>query len=139
VAKAMALTGPLTWNDTSAGTVSAQPALLGDVVVARKDVLSSYHLAVTVDDAAQEVTHIIRGRDLFEATHIHRLLQALLGLPAPIYQHHPLIFGADGNRLAKRSSALSLASLRASGMEGRALADQLRNGHLPFGFALQEG
>ena len=104
-------------------------------MLARKDAPSSYHLAVTIDDAAQGVTHVVRGADLFAATHIHRLLQALLGLPTPIYRHHPLLTDADGDRLAKRAGAPSLEALRLGGMDGRALADDLRAGRLPTGFS----
>jgi len=89
--------------------------LLGDVVVARKDVPASYHLAVTVDDALQGVTLVTRGADLFAATPIHRLLQALLGLPTPVYRHHPLLTDASGRRLAKRDRALTVRAMRAAG------------------------
>jgi glutamyl-Q tRNA(Asp) synthetase len=85
------------------------------VVLARKDVPASYHLAVTVDDALQGVTLVTRGEDLFEATHIHRLLQALLGLPTPHYHHHPLIAGPDGRRFAKRDQSLTIRALREAG------------------------
>ncbi|RYY46201.1 MAG: tRNA glutamyl-Q(34) synthetase GluQRS [Sphingomonadales bacterium] len=123
----------LVWHDADAGWVAATPASAGDVVLARKDAPASYHLAVTVDDAAQGVTHVIRGKDLFEATHVHRLLQALLGLPTPEYRHHDLLTGADGERLAKRHGAPTLEALRLAGQDGRALANQLRAGHLPVG------
>ena len=102
VARALALTGPLTWEDEAAGTVAADPLALGDVVLARKDAPTSYHLAVTVDDAAQGVTLVTRGADLFASTHVHRLLQALLGLPVPRYCHHALVTDASGRRYAKR-------------------------------------
>ena len=118
----------LTWHDAVAGTVVADPAAQGDVIVARKDAPASYHLAVTVDDVAQGVTDIVRGVDLFEATHIHRLLQALLALPTPRYHHHPLIRDAAGKRLAKRSGAPTLAARRAAGEDGLALAARLRAG-----------
>ena len=136
MARAVALAGPLDWHDELAGVQRADPLAAGDVVLARKDAPASYHLAVVVDDAFQRVTHIVRGRDLFEATHVHRLLQQLLGLPTPIYRHHPLLRGADGARLAKRTGAPSLASLRDAGMDGRVLADDLRAGRLPIGFTL---
>ena len=97
-ASALELTGPLAWRDVRAGTVRAQPELLGDVVLARKDAPTSYHLAVTVDDALQGVTLVTRGEDLFHATHVHRLLQALLGFATPRYYHHNLI--ADFDRAA---------------------------------------
>jgi glutamyl-Q tRNA(Asp) synthetase len=112
VGKALALTGPLTWEDSRAGTVEADPLSLGDVVLARKDVPTSYHLAVTVDDHLQSVTLITRGEDLFHATHIHRLIQALLGLRTPRYYHHNLIADSSGQRLAKRNRAITLRHLR---------------------------
>jgi glutamyl-Q tRNA(Asp) synthetase len=115
VGRALALTGPLTWSDLRAGSTRARPELLGDVVLARKDVPSSYHLAVTLDDAAQAVTLVTRGEDLFQATHIHRLLQALLELPTPRYYHHNLIADSTGLRLAKRNRAVTLRTLRQSG------------------------
>jgi glutamyl-Q tRNA(Asp) synthetase len=129
--------GRLQWYDELAGVQRADPAVFGDVVLARKDAPSSYHLAVTVDDAAQGVTHVVRGRDLFAATHIHRLLQALLGLPTAIYRHHALLTDANGNRLAKRNGAPTLESLRLAGVDGSALADDLRRGRLPSGFLAQ--
>ncbi len=135
VAGAITRAGPLVWHDSFAGTVIADPASHGDVVLARKDAPASYHLAVTVDDAAQGVTHVVRGRDLFESTHVHRLLQALLDLPTPEYRHHDLLTGPDGERLAKRHGAPTLADLRAEGMDGTGLAAILRGGQLPIGFA----
>jgi glutamyl-Q tRNA(Asp) synthetase len=138
VAKALAsLPGDdLSWHDARAGRQSAAPHLHDDVVLARKDAPASYHLAVTVDDAAQRVTHIVRGVDLFEATHVHRLLQALLGLPTPEYHHHALLAAEDGSRLAKRHGAPTLEAMRLGGQDGRALADALRNGRLPVGIAV---
>lgn len=115
VARALAITGPLTWRDLRAGVVPAEPEAHGDVVLARKDVPSSYHLAVTVDDAEQGVTLVTRGEDLFHATHVHRLLQALLGLPQPRYYHHNLIADSNGLRLAKRNRAMTLRTLRQFG------------------------
>jgi glutamyl-Q tRNA(Asp) synthetase len=118
--RAMALTGALAWVEESGGTpcrVLAAPELLGDVVLARKDMPASYHLAVTVDDASQGVTLVTRGDDLAPATHIHRLLQALLGLPTPNYRHHALLRDASGRRLAKRDRALSIRAMRAIGIE----------------------
>lgn len=125
MAAATALAGHLTWHDRTAGKVVAQPEAFGDVVLARKDTPTSYHLAVTVDDALQEVTLVTRGEDLFPATHVHRLLQALLDLPVPAYAHHRLLTDASGRRFAKRDKALTVASLRESGRspaEVRALA-----------------
>jgi len=125
IAKASAMAGPLTWHDRGRGTVTADPAQFGDVVLARKDVPTSYHLAVTVDDAMQEVNLVSRGEDLFAATHVHRLLQALLGLPVPDYAHHRLLTDGEGRRYAKRDRALTLRALRQTGRsaaEVRAMA-----------------
>ena len=97
------------------GRVDATPEIHGDVVLARKDVPTSYHLAVTVDDALQGITLVTRGEDLFPATHVHRLLQALLDLPTPDYRHHPLVTDDTGRRLAKRDKAETLRALRAAG------------------------
>ncbi|MBW8811998.1 MAG: tRNA glutamyl-Q(34) synthetase GluQRS [Caulobacterales bacterium] len=107
------------------GIVPARPQLGGDVVLARKDVGVAYHLAVVVDDALQGMTHVIRGQDLFEATHVQRLLQALLGLPAPVYRHHRLLTGPDGKRFAKRDRAETLRSLREQGMSASDLRKEL--------------
>lgn len=107
---------PLEWIDLSQGPQQAQPELFGDVVLVRKDIGCSYHLAVVCDDALQGVTRVTRGMDLFEATHIHRLLQALLKLPVPEYHHHILIEDSSGKRLAKRNSAETLRSLRERGV-----------------------
>lgn len=115
----------LTFTDETEGLVSARPELGGDVVLARKDVGVAYHLAVTVDDALQGITHVIRGVDLFDATHVQRLLQALLGLPTPAYAHHPLLVGPDGKRLAKRDKAETLRSLRERGMSPGDLRKEL--------------
>jgi glutamyl-Q tRNA(Asp) synthetase len=114
-AAAAALAGPLSWQEEGRGTVAVEPATLGDAVLARKEVAASYHLAVTVDDALQGITLVTRGEDLFPATHLHRLLQALLGLAAPRYRHHMLLTGADGRRLAKRDGSLTIRALRAAG------------------------
>ena len=135
VARAAAEAGPLTWRD-GVTQVQAEPRTFGDVVLARKDAPVSYHLAVTVDDAAQGVTDVVRGRDLYFATHVHRLLQALLGLPTPAYHHHPLLADAAGRRLAKRSGAPSLAALREAGTDpGRLMAD-LRMSQVPGGYSV---
>jgi len=126
MAAALAVTGALRWEDARAGTVCADPGAQGDVVLARKDAPASYHLAVTLDDAAQGVTDVVRGDDLFAATDVHRLLQALLGLPTPRYHHHPLMLGADGERLAKRTGAPSLAAMRERGEDGPKVAAGVR-------------
>lgn len=115
----------LSFTEEGEGLVAARPELGGDVVLARKDVGVAYHLAVVVDDALQDITHVIRGRDLFEATHMQRLLQALLDLPTPVYRHHRLLTGADGKRFAKRDRAETLRSLREQGMTGADLREEL--------------
>ncbi len=115
MAKATAQAGPLSWSDAERGTIVAQPELFGDVVLARKETPTSYHLAVTVDDALQQVTLVTRGEDLFAATHVHRLLQALLDLPVPAWHHHRLLTDPAGRRLAKRARALTIAALRDAG------------------------
>lgn len=128
----------LMWHDATAGWIAADPLPQGDVVLARKDAPTSYHLAVTVDDAAQGVTDVVRGQDLFAATHIHRLLQALLGLATPHYHHHPLLTDATGQRLAKRHNSPSLADLRAQGADPEELVAALRADRLPIGFGLAQ-
>jgi glutamyl-Q tRNA(Asp) synthetase len=137
MAEAAARTGPLAWRDHDA-EIAATPARFGDVVLARKDAPASYHLAVTVDDAAQGVTDVVRGRDLRAATHVHRLLQALLGLPSPRYRHHRLLADAAGARLAKRHGAPAIADLRAAGADPAALVEGLRRGELPAGYSLED-
>jgi glutamyl-Q tRNA(Asp) synthetase len=129
--------GALKWRDNGHEIV-AEPEIFGDVVLARKDAPTSYHLAVTVDDAAQGVTDVVRGRDLFAATHVHRLLQSLLGLPTPEYHHHPLLLDADGRRLAKRHGAPTLQSLREAGADPAELVAALRAGRLPAGYSVAE-
>jgi glutamyl-Q tRNA(Asp) synthetase len=123
---------PLTWIETGAGpngetgagsnaengetrAVVADPAAWGDVILARKDAPTSYHLSVVVDDAHQAVSHVVRGQDLFYAASVHRLLQHLLGLPQPVYHHHRLICDAEGRKLSKASRATGLRELRAGG------------------------
>ncbi len=137
VTLALARAGPLSFQDMGL-EVAADPARAGDAVLGRKDAPAAYHLAVVVDDAAQGVTDIVRGIDLKEATHVQRLLQALLDLPTPDYHHHALIVDAEGRRLAKRHGAPTLADMRAAGVDGRTLADALRGGRLPPGFRLAE-
>lgn len=114
--KAAQICGPLTFTDLRHGTIQIDPSLLGDVVLARKDIGCAYHLAVVVDDAFQHITHVTRGEDLLPATHVHRLLQVLLGLPEPLYLHHHLILDDQGKRLAKRCESLSIHYLRESGI-----------------------
>nr|WP_295370391.1 tRNA glutamyl-Q(34) synthetase GluQRS [uncultured Sphingosinicella sp.] len=132
--KAVREVGDLHWSDAAAGEVLAEPDRFGDVVLARKDAPTSYHLAVSVDDAAQGVTDIVRGRDLFAATDVHRLLQELLGLPVPRYHHHALLADEKGRRLAKRNGAATIADLRAAGADPKRLAADLLDGILPAGF-----
>lgn len=137
MARAVTHVGALTWEEQGEGPRPADPLAHGDIVLARKDAPASYHLASTLDDAAMGVTHVIRGADLIAATDVHRLLQALLDLPTPLYRHHALVCGSDGKRLAKRDAAASLAALRATGVDGRALAADLLAGRLPTGYSLQ--
>jgi glutamyl-Q tRNA(Asp) synthetase len=119
MAAALARTGALTWSETGAeseaGSVAAAPQMWGDVVLARKETPTSYHLAVVVDDARQGVTHVVRGQDLFRSTSVHRVLQALLDLPAPSYHHHRLILDAEGKKLSKSTRATALRALRERG------------------------
>jgi glutamyl-Q tRNA(Asp) synthetase len=122
VAAALKRVGPLLWTETGtgpageSGAVAANPAAWGDVILARKETPTSYHLAVVVDDAAQGVTDVVRGQDLFHATSVHRLLQALLGLPQPRYHHHRLVLDTDGKKLSKSTSATGLRELRSRGL-----------------------
>jgi len=119
---AMSRAGTLTWIETGAGpdggtgTVAADPSLWGDVILARKETPTSYHLAVVVDDAAQGVTDVVRGRDLYHATAVHRLLQVLLGMPGPRYHHHRLVLDEAGDKLSKSTQSTGLRELRAQGV-----------------------
>ncbi len=139
VGRAMVLAGPLTWYDELAGEQPARPDLSGDVVILRKEAPASYHLAATLDDAADAVTLVTRGTDLFAASHIHRLLQALLGIPVPVWHHHGLMAGPDGRKLAKRRGSLSLADRRRAGEDGRSIARALREGRFPAGISFAQG
>lgn len=139
MAKATALSGPLEWTDEVAGPHRARPELFGDVVLLRKEAPASYHLAATLDDAADGITLVTRGADLFAATHVHRLLQALLGLPVPTWHHHGLLVERDGRKLAKRRGSPSLAHRRLAGEDGQAIAEALRSGRFPAGITLAEG
>jgi glutamyl-Q tRNA(Asp) synthetase len=136
IARASAAAGPLSWREGETET-PADPGLFGDVVLARKDAPTSYHLAVTIDDADQEVSDIVRGRDLYAATHVHRLLQALLELASPVYHHHPLLLDAEGRRLAKRNGAPTIEGMRNAGADPEQLAADLRAGILPAGYSLE--
>jgi glutamyl-Q tRNA(Asp) synthetase len=125
--------GPLGWQDMDAGLVPADPLPFGDIVLSRKDAPGSYHLCATLDDAAMEVSHVVRGADLRAATHVHRLLQALLDLPSPAYRFHPLLVDAQGRRLAKRSQGLAIAELRDAGHDPTQLIADWRAGRFPVG------
>lgn len=138
MARAIALTGPLRWTDLAAGGQAARPERFGDVLLARKDAPAAYHLAATLDDAHQAITHVVRGADLFAATHVHRLLQALLGLPVPVWLHHPLLAGEDGRKLAKSRGSAALSVRREAGEDGLALTTALRKSRLPAGISLIE-
>src|SRR5262249_27151779 len=115
VEKALTMTSALEWHDRGQGRIKAKPENFGDVVLARKDVPTSYHLSVTVDDHMQGITLVTRGEDLFRSTDIHRLLQALLGYATPDYHHHPLLKDNSGKRFAKRDKSVTLRALRAEG------------------------
>lgn len=114
---ALSLTGPLDWTDVGRGTFAVSLETLGDFIVARKEMPTSYHLAVTVDDAAQNVERVTRGEDLLASTHAHRLLQALLGLEVPVWDHHLLVVDDQGHRLAKRLGSRSLRDMREAGID----------------------
>lgn len=133
VGKALAATGALVWENNLAGAIPVDLSGLGDVVLVRKDLPASYHLAVTLDDAADGVTLVTRGADLFAASHVHRTLQALLGLPVPRWHHHTLLTDDTGQKLAKRRDSPALAERRLAGEDGRMLAQQLRLQHLRLG------
>lgn len=128
MARALEGLGRLSFAETGAspggetGEILADPEAWGDVVLARKDLPTSYHLAVVVDDALEGVTHVVRGRDLFASTSVHRVLQALLGLPTPVYHHHDLILGGDGRKLSKSAGDVAIAALRAAGMTAEDIA-----------------
>ena len=136
--QASALAGDLTWRDERRGLQAAQPELFGDVVLWRRDAPASYHLAATIDDAADGVSLVTRGADLFAASHIHRLLQVLLGLPEPIWHHHRVLVEADGRKLAKRRGADAIADRRRAGEDGRAVAAELRAALFDTGVSLSE-
>lgn len=136
MAKATERVGPLRWTDLAAGIQYADPIRFGDVVLWRKDAPASYHLAATVDDATDGITYVVRGHDLFAYTAVHRLLQELLGMPEPIYWHHPLLLDSTGDKLAKSKSSPGLAMLRKAGDNGPALITNLRNAVLPLGISM---
>lgn len=124
---------PLSWHETGAHEnekpeprdIEAHPERWGDVILGRKETPASYHLACVLDDALQGVTHIVRGMDLYESTSIHRLLQKILGLPAPVYHHHKLILDAGGKKLAKRTRSTTLRDLRAQGWSAKDVRERV--------------
>ncbi|MBX7533780.1 tRNA glutamyl-Q(34) synthetase GluQRS [Qipengyuania sp. 1XM1-15A] len=134
--RAMAEVGEQFWEDEVGGTQIADPRVFGDVVLVRKDAPASYHLAATLDDAADGVTLVTRGQDLFAVTHIHRVLQELLHLPVPTWHHHPILLDDTGEKLAKRRNSPSLADRRKQGEDGKELAARLRAGEFPTGITL---
>ncbi|HEU5483082.1 MAG TPA: tRNA glutamyl-Q(34) synthetase GluQRS [Sphingomicrobium sp.] len=137
-AKALALTGLPAWTERGGRQFTACADEIDDEILARKDAPASYHLACVVDDAASDVTLVVRGADLRASTPVQRLLQMLLGLPEPRYQHHPIAVHQDGRRLAKRDLAPTLRALRERGLKGHDLARQLLEGRLPAGFRLAD-
>jgi glutamyl-Q tRNA(Asp) synthetase len=136
--KALARTGLPGWSEEGGVQFDSRREQIGDAVLARKDAPSSYHLACVVDDAASGVNLVVRGEDLRPSTPTQRLLQLLLGLPEPVYLHHPLVTHEDGRRLAKRDLAPTLGVMRKDGVDGRALAARLLEGQLPLGFRLSQ-
>ncbi len=126
VDRAMESVGEVVWRDAKKGSVIADPRAFGDVVIVRRDLPASYHLAATLDDAADGITLVTRGRDLFESTHVHRVLQELLRLPVPEWHHHDLVLDDNGEKLAKRRGSPPLADRRRAGDDGLMLAEQLR-------------
>jgi len=137
-AQALALTGLPGWREQDGRTFGAKASDIGDAILARKDAPASYHLSCVVDDAASGVTMVVRGADLRASTPVQRLLQLLLALPEPTYFHHPLVTHQDGQRLAKRDLAPTLAAMRENGVDGPGLAQRLLTGDLPSGFRLQD-
>ena len=136
--RALAIAGLPSWVEEDSRGFTADRADIGDAILARKDAPASYHLSCVVDDAASGVTLVVRGADLRPSTPIQRLLQQLLGLPEPTYLHHSLVTHADGQRLAKRDLAPTLAAMREAGVDGLALARDLVTGLVPSGFRLQQ-
>jgi glutamyl-Q tRNA(Asp) synthetase len=136
MAAAMQRAGSLCWTDLAAGLQQADPMQFGDVILWRKDAPASYHLAATLDDAADGISHVVRGQDLFAYTAIHRLLQVLLELPEPGYWHHPLLLDENGEKLAKSRLSEPLALLRQRGDDGPMIVESLRVGKLPIGISM---
>ena len=137
-AKALARTGLPSWKEEGGEQFSSAAADFEDVILARKDAPAAYHLACVVDDAASGVNLVVRAEDLRPSTPIQRLLQMLLGIPEPLYLHHPIVAHDDGRRLAKRDLAPTLAAMRDSGADGPTLARDLRHGRVPSGFRMQQ-
>jgi glutamyl-Q tRNA(Asp) synthetase len=137
-AEALSIESLPSWREADGQEFSAASRDIGDAILARKDAPASYHLSCIVDDAQSGVTTVVRGVDLRPSTPIQRLLQQLLGLPEPVYLHHPLVAHTDGRRLAKRDRAPTLGAMREDGIDGRQLARELIGGKLPLGFALVE-
>ncbi|MEL6874682.1 MAG: tRNA glutamyl-Q(34) synthetase GluQRS, partial [Pseudomonadota bacterium] len=131
--KAMHELGPLQWHDQRFGVQPVDGEALGDVILQPRDVPVSYHLAVTLDDATDQVTHVVRGEDLLASTHVHRILQALLDLPVPDYFHHQLLLDETGKKLSKRRKSASLAVLREHGICGHSIVNDLRKKTFPVG------
>ncbi|MEO9617006.1 tRNA glutamyl-Q(34) synthetase GluQRS [Parasphingorhabdus sp.] len=130
--------GRLVWNDEYRGEQFADHAVLGDVIIQPKDTPVSYHVAVSLDDARDGISHVVRGKDLLASTHVHRFLQALLELPTPDYVHHPVLLDETGYKLGKSRNSASLAILRQGGIDGQKLADQLRENIFPVGITLSK-
>ena len=137
-ARALEITGLPSWTEVDGRVLRSSIAEFDDVILARKDAPAAYHLACVVDDGASEVNLVTRAADLRPSTPIQRLLQMLLGLPEPIYFHHPMVAHSDGRRLAKRDRAPTLEALRAQGMDGQEVAEELLAGKLPLGFIFLE-
>ena len=137
--RSIEVAGPLAWEDELAGRQTAAPQLFGDVILVRKEAPASYHLAATLDDAHDGITIVTRGADLFAASHVHRLLQELLGLPVPRWHHHPLLVEADGRKLAKRRGSPGLADRRRAGEDASALIAALRHMRFPSGISISGG
>jgi glutamyl-Q tRNA(Asp) synthetase len=136
--RALELAGLPSWTEADGRKFTAGARDIGDAILARKDAPASYHLSCVLDDAASGVTMVVRGADLRSSTPIQRLLQQLLGLPEPAYLHHPLVTHEDGQRLAKRDLAPTLAAMRSTGVDGPSLAADLATGKLPLGFAFRD-
>ena len=137
-ARAIVKVGLPGWHEADGKAFASDAAQIGDAILARKDAPSSYHLACVIDDAAAGVTQVVRGADLRPSTPVQRLLQRLLDLPEPAYLHHALVAHDDGRRLAKRDFAPTLAAMRAAGVNGPRLAEQLATGLLPTGYRFAE-